>query len=213
MAKSDTKKTPETVENNGTAPDVVDNLDITCHEIALEYINTLDDPNELKDNNGLFVGMLKYIYKNYLGDIIGNKNNTYIHYDYDLLDKLFYIYTDFVYRYKQNKRPTIIEFSLFVGMDRNTIHNAAFGLTKKLTPQQVSKCKRWYSECESCLVNGSSVFEIFLLKSQYRYNDNMAPVPLESQGPALSVQELPDLGSCQNAISDKTGDDHNKGKT
>ena len=37
------------------------------------------------------------------------------------------------------------------------------------------------------------MFEIFLLKSQYRYNDNLAPVPIESQGAVLSAGELPDL--------------------
>lgn len=67
------------------------------------------------------------------------------------------------------------------------------GTTKKLTSDDIEMVKRWSKECENQLTNGSSVFEIFLLKSQYRYNDNLAPVPIESQGPALSVGELPDL--------------------
>ena len=68
------------------------------------------------------------------------------------------------------------------------------GFNKSVTPATISKVKKWYTECENQLTNGSSVFEIFLLKSQYRYNDNLAPVPIESQGPALIASELPDLG-------------------
>lgn len=184
------------------APEIVDGLEMAVNEIALEYINNLDDPSEIKDNNGLFVDMLKYIYKNYLGDIIGNKNNTYIHYNYDLLDKIFNIYTSLVYKYKQNKRCSILEFSLFTHVERNTLYNAANGMTKKLTPREIGNVKRWYQECENQLTNGGSVFEIFLLKSQYRYNDNLAPIPIENQGPALIASELPDLGQQKIAKKD-----------
>lgn len=194
------------------AADVVDNLAATCNEIALEYINGLDDPDEIKQNNGLFVGMLKYIYDQYLGVIIGNKDNTYIQYDYYLLDKIFKIYSNLVYQYKQNKRCSILEFSLFVSMDRTTLYNAAYGLTKKLTAQETQLVKKWYSECENTLTNGNGVFEIFLLKSQYRYNDNLAPIPIQDQGPALAVNELPDLGTDKPALSDSKTDRKKTGK-
>ena len=199
-----TKKAP--------AADVVDNLAATCNEIAQEYINNLDDPDEIKQNNGLFVGMLKYIYKCYLGDIIGNKDNTYIHYDYELLDRIFYIYSDLVYKYKQNKRCSILEYSLFIQIDRQTLYNAINGHTKKLSPSEVYKVKNWFTECENTLTNGNGVFEIFLLKSQYRYNDNLAPIPITDQGPALAVNELPDLGTDKPALSDSKTDPKKTGK-
>ena len=191
-----------------TAPEVVDRLETDILDICNIYINDLDNPSEIYENNGLFVGMIKHIYKIYLGDIIGNnKDNNYnFRYDYDLMDKLFYIYTSLVYRYKQNKRPSVLEYSLFVNMDRNTIYNTAMGFNKSASSATISKVKKWYTECENQLTNGSSVFEIFLLKSQYRYNDNLAPVPIESQGAALSANELPDLSTCHNAISDKQTD-------
>lgn len=185
---------PVPVQDPGQVPEVVDKMYANCLEVAQDYINSLDDPEEIKSNNGLFVGMLKHIYRYYLGDIIGNKNNTYIHYDYELLDKIFYIYCDLVYKYKQNKRASILEFTIFVCMDRNTLYHAAYNLTKKLTPHEISIVKRWYTECENSLTNGSGVFEIFLLKSQYRYNDNLAPLPVSDQQTPLSVGELPDLG-------------------
>jgi len=203
----------ETTENESQekAPaaeiDVVDKLEEDINDICNIYINNLDRPDEIYENNGLFVAMLKYIYKRYLGDVIGNnKDSNYnFRYDYDLLDKLFYIYTSLVYKYKQNKRPSILEYSLFVNMDRNTIYNAAMGFNKSASPETMSKVKKWYTECENQLANGGSVFEIFLLKSQYRYNDNLAPIPIESQGPALAANELPDLSIAKIAKKDDKG--------
>lgn len=189
--KKQTKKPVKLI--NQVAPDIVDSLEITCHEKAIEYINTLDDPAEIKTNNGLFVDMLKYIYKHYLVDIIQNNNGHGNRYDYIMLDKIFDIYTSLVYRYKQNKRCSLLEFGIFTKIDSNTLYNAANGHTRKLTLDELSTVKRWVKECENTLTNGSSVFEIFLLKSQYRYNDNLAPVPVIDQGPPLAVGELPDL--------------------
>ena len=81
------------------------------------------------------------------------------------------------------------------------------GFNKSVTNKTISMVKKWYTECENQLTNGGSVFEIFLLKSQYRYNDNLAPIPIENQGPALIASELPDLSTCQNAtIEDKSKD-------
>ena len=182
---------------------VVDGLKVAVDEVAQEYINNLENPAEIYENNGLFVDMIKYIYKVYIGDVIGNnKKNTYgFKYDYDLLDKIFDIYTSLVYKYKQNKRPSILEFCLFVNISRQAIYNIIHNGNKQVTPAQVDRVKSWFLECENQLTNGSSVFEIFLLKSQYRYNDNLSPVPIESRGPALIASELPDLSTCQNAIS------------
>lgn len=192
--------------------DVVDNMESRVFELAQDYINALDNPDEIYQNNGLFVDMIKRIYRYYLGDIIGNnKDNSYnFRYDYDLMDKIFWIYTSLVYKYKQNKRPSILEYSLFVNMDRNTVYHTAMGMNKSATPETIRKVKNWYLECESQLTNGGSVFEIFLLKSQYRYNDNLAPLPVESQGGVLGVSELPDLNIAKIAKKDSKPD-HKKG--
>ena len=125
-----------------------------------------------------------------------------------ILNKIFYIYTSLVYKYKQNKRPSILEFTLFVNINRQTIYNVLNGANKNVTPETIDNVKKWFTECENMLANGSSVFEIFLLKSQYRYNDNLAPIPIESQGPALIASELPDL-SIQK-IAKKAGKDPEK---
>jgi hypothetical protein len=205
--EKDNKKTPDIMP----APDVdvVDVIEYNINELVNQYIDTLNDPEEIYQNNGLFVDMLKYIYKVYLGDILNNKTyNAGVRYDYSLLNKIFNIYTSLVYRYKQNKRPSILEYSLFVNIERHVLYNIANGITKKATPDDVHNVKSWFLECENQLTNGSSVFEIFLLKSQYRYNDNLAPIPIESQGPALSAGELPDLSIAK--IANKSENDPKK---
>lgn len=206
MAKNQEPKTAD------PAPDVVDNIESRCLELAREYINTLDDPEEIKSNNGLFVGMLKYIYRHYLIDLLKNNNNSANRYDFKLLDRMFYIYTDLVYRYKQNKRATIIEFSIFTSINRDTLYNAALGLTRKLSDIDTNTVKKWFNECENSLTNNSSVFDMFLLKSHpvYRYNDNLAPVPIESQSALLSIEQLPDLGSNAAIIDNNNHDDIKK---
>jgi hypothetical protein len=191
---------------NEPAPEVVDRLETDIFETAQNYINTLNDPDEIYKNNGLFVDMLKYIYKNYLVYVLKNDRGTANRYDYKLLDKVFNIYTSLVYRYKQNKRPSILEFTIFTKLDSNTFYSAVNGGKNKLTREDIENVKRWIKECENSLTNTDSVFSIFLLKAKYGYNDNLGVVPYESQGGALSANELPDLGSCQNAISDKQTD-------
>ena len=183
--------------------EVVDNIRFTCFEVANQYIQELDDPESIYQNNGLFVDMLKYIYDVYIGDILNNKTyNPGVRYNYNLLDRIFKAYTSLVYKYKQNGRPSILEYALFVNIDRHILYNIANGITKKATPDDVHKAKSWFLECENQLTNGSSVFEIFLLKSQYRYNDNLSPIPVESQGGILSAGELPDLQQLKIAKND-----------
>lgn len=202
----------ETKEGSPERIDIVDALESRVFELAQDYINALDDPGEIYQNNGLFVDMIKRIYRYYLGDIIGNnKGNSYNYkYDFVLLNRIFFIYTSLVYKYKQNKRPSILEFSLFVNISRQCIYNMVHGLNKRATMEEIDMVKNWFLECENQLTNGGSVFEIFLLKSQYRYNDNLAPLPVESQGGVLGVSELPDLNIAKIAKKDSKPD-HKKG--
>ena len=203
----DTKKTPELKP----APDIVDPLRDNIFLLADEYINKLDNTDEIYNNNGLFVDMLKYIYYSYVGDVLNNKTNSTGHrYNYKQLDDLFNIYTSLVYKYKLNKRPSILEFSLFINIDTHILYNIAAGNYKKATVDDIHNVKKWFKECENQLTNGSSVFEIFLLKSQYRYNDNLSPVPIENQGGILSADQLPDFKQLKIA---KNGKNDHKNKT
>ena len=73
-------------------------------------------------------------------------------------------------------------------------------MSRKLSADEVDMVKKWFTECENSLTNNSSVFDMFLLKSHpvYRYNDNLAPVPISGQGSIMALNELPDLGSADN---------------
>ena len=202
MSKNQDKNT-DTRKDPTTAPDVVNNLESICFDIATEYINNLDDPSEIKENNGLFVDMLKDIYDKYLIYILDNNKGVNNRYDYMLLDKIFKIYTKLVYRYKKNSRPNILEFTVFTRINRQTLYNAIYNNTRKLTDTDIQIIKTWFTECENSLINGNSVFEIFLLKSQYRYNDNLSAIPIEDQARTLSAGDLPNLGPQKTAIIDK----------
>ena len=199
------KQNPVPVPDPDINTDIVDNMEFNVKELANKFINTeLENPEDIYNNNGLFVLMLKYIYKCYIKDILNNNTNTTYHrYNYRLLDKLFWIYTDLVYKYKKNTRPNILEFCVFLRISRETIYNGVKGYVKKLTKEDIDIIKTWFNECESSLVNGSSVFEIFLLKSQYGYNDNLQSVPLELQNNVLTPESLPDLSGNVSRIEEK----------
>lgn len=180
---------PEAIQNQ-----VVNKLEADIAELVEQYIQTLDDPAELKENNGLFVDMLKYIYKHYIRFILDNDTNKGANrYDYKLLDDLFNIYTELVYKYKKNKRPLISEYCLFIHISDDTLYNIRYSRNDKVTQADRDNVKRWYMECQNALKNGGSVFEIFLLKACYGLNDNLAAIPIEAQGQALSINQLPDL--------------------
>ena len=191
-------------KDQDTPPEVVDNLEQRVKELATQFINNeLDNPEDIYNNNGLFVLMLKYIYRYYLVDILRNNDNRYANrYDYRVLDKIFWIYTDLVYKYKKNTRPNIVEFTVFTRIDKNILYNAVKGHIKKLTSTDIDYIKSWFSECENSLLNTDNVFSIFLLKSQYGYNDNLQSVPLELQNNVLTPDSLPDLSGNVSRIED-----------
>ena len=188
--------------------DVLSNIESHILELVDKYINALDDPEEIKENNGLFVDMIKYIYKYYVSALLGNDSvSTQNRYDYKVLNELFNIYTNLVYKYKKNKRPLITEYCLFTHVSESTLNDIRMGNINKATDTDIASVKRWYSECKNALTNGNNVFEIFLLKACYGLNDNLASIPLEAQGITLTPQMLPDLSKSDNktppAITEK----------
>lgn len=201
------KEVQQDPQGNPDITDIVDNMEQNINDLAIKFINTeLDNPEDIYNNNGLFVLMLKYIYRYYLVDILkNNMDTTYKRYDYKLLNKIFWIYTALVYKYKKNSKPNIVEFSVFVCISRESIYNASKGYIKKVTQEDIDIIKTWFSECENGYINNQSVFDIFMLKSQYGYNDNLQAVPLELQSNVVNVDQLPDLSVCQNVLLTDSG--------
>ena len=175
-------------------PEIMSEIESHVYELVDKYIESLRNPDDIYENNGLFVGMLKYIYRYYVKFLLGNTEYKDIYrYDYKILNDLFHIYTNLVYNYKKNKQPYINEFCIFVNIDRTMLYRIRQGDVKKATQTDIENIKKWFSECEQALLNTDSVGSIFRLKAMFNYNDNLAPIPVEMQGTVLSVSQLPDL--------------------
>lgn len=170
-------------------------------ELADDYINNLDNPDDIKGNNNLFNGMIKHIYFYWF------KHNPVDYDDIDTLDDIWDIYTSLCYKY--NKNPTIIEFCLMVDINRETTTSWKNETTRRYKyytldgeliknlpawklnhpngeyRQELSKShsntvKKWLSECEQALHRGAteknSVGCIFALKANYGYAET-TPIP------------------------------------
>lgn len=174
------------------------------HELADEYINNLDDPESINNNPSLFTGMIKYIYK-YLfkpgkGDKVKYNANTVLDTgDIDLLNNIWDVYTELCYKY--NKRPTILNFSLLIGVSSDTIDTWRRGEYRTgadgASSAYSDSVKKWLKECESSLVDGAternSVGCIFALKANYGYTE--APQRIEVVGGQLPDQAAADIAA------------------
>lgn len=172
------------------------------HEYADEYINNLSDPDSINNNPSLFTGMLKYIYK-YLfkpgkkDKVLSNSNSNLDLSDIDLLDNIWSIYTELCYKY--SKRPTILNFSLMIGVDNTTIDSWRRGECRDdgmgASSPRSQTVKKWLKECESSLVDGAternSVGCIFALKANYGYTETPQRIEITGpQAPALSQEDI-----------------------
>src|SRR5574344_821679 len=157
-------------DSTGNSLDIYSNK---VYELADEYINTLDNPDDIKGlNKGLFTGMIKYIYINCFKDKPLDNNNI------QLLDSVWSIYTSLCYKYL--KRPSLLGFSLMVGIANDTFtrwSNGTFraGEGGELGSPHSRTVKKWMQECELSLVDGAieqnGIGCIFALKANYGYTE------------------------------------------
>lgn len=147
-----------------------------------EYISTLNNSEDIYNNPSLFTGMLKHIYKHLFkpgknDKILSNSNCRLDLSNIDLLDSIWTIYTDLCYRY--SKRPTILNFSLMIGVDNTTIDSWRRGEYRAgeegARSARSQTVRKWLKECESSLVDGAteknSIGCIFALKANYGYSE------------------------------------------
>ena len=172
------------------------------HYFADEYINTLSDPDGINNNPSLFTGMIKYIYKHLFkpkrnDKVLYNSNSVLDTGDIELLDNIWNIYTELCYRY--NKRPTLLNFSLLVGIGNDVFNSWIRGEYRAgengASSPHCQTAKKWKAECESSLVDGAternSVGCIFALKANYGYTET--PQRIETPGantPAPSQEDI-----------------------
>lgn len=198
--------------------------------LADEYIDTLDNPEDIHNNNTLFNGLIKYIYNNYF------KYNPIDYADIEYIDSIWDIYTSLCYKY--NKYPTIIEFCLMINISRDTVNSWKNGDTREYkyytkdgelikdlpvwklnhpgeeyrqesSTSHSYTVKKWLAECENNLFRGAAegnkVGCIFALKANYGYTET-APVPV--QNPHQIASRTPEeiaAGYGMAAIEEKKG--------
>ena len=170
---------------------------------ADEYINDLPEGEDSINNNpSLFTGMIKYIYKHLFKpgkrDKVKYNSNTVLDTgNIDLLNNIWDIYTELCYKY--NKRPTILNFSLLIGVSSDTIDTWRRGEYRTGSDGASSvysdSVKKWLKECESSLVDGAternSVGCIFALKANYGYTETPQRIEITgANAPALSQEDI-----------------------
>ena len=168
---------------------------------------------ELKNNKSFFPLLIDYIYNNYIGDLLGNKdpNKKVVYKDIQCLDNIFNIYKGLVYTYKWNNRPSLLEFSILTGISTDTFYNWLKGSSdnnsisgdgrKHITSSYSDVVKKWQTVSERALVdgNGDTIKEIFLLKAKYNYKENSDIQITVEHKPIISAGELPKLIDLQNS--------------
>lgn len=197
-----------------------------AYALADQYIQEMQDQEGYTDEEmralmrkpQSFKGMLKYIYNNLFKirdiDIKYNNKNSRIDYgDINLLNNIWSIYTTLCYKYLQN--PTLLNFSLFSGIDRDTFKSWMAGEYREGDGEARGKrsaiVKKWKSECESALVDSAMTGNpgpMFLLKADYGYTEAPQLVQVVGNAPdqtaadiaarhisgATMPPKLPDLG-------------------
>lgn len=155
---------------------------------ADEYITTLNKPDDIYTSNVL-TGLIKYIRRNI-------KFNKDIYESIDVLNDIWEMYTELVYKYMQ--KPTIEEFSLLIGIHRDTIYSWMNGETRKsdyserLGTSRSDTIKKWQDECRLGRYKSAAsgnVGGIFLCKAV----DGMvetAPIPVANQEQHRTAEQI-----------------------
>lgn len=213
MRDQDTKNQLETIQTSEPDTNKTSDQDLKVYRDQIFFL--VDDfiereftgltQSELKNDKGFFESLNLYLYNNYIKDLLhpieykqdGTIKQTR-QYNIYQLDNIFNIYRELVYKYKNNNRPTIIEFCLLCGINRDTVNNWINGYDKGVVvnPDRQRIAQKWVDVCESALVNGSGEYvkEIFLLKSCHGYKDNNNEIIVKHEViPTLTADQIPTL--------------------
>lgn len=89
-----------------------------------QYMETLPDKNIIYNQNSymLFTGLLRYINKNFI------KPNNVDVYNIFIADALFNIYAETCYKF--NRKPTLLNFSVFIDINTDTLNTWSTGEVK-----------------------------------------------------------------------------------
>lgn len=170
-----------------------------------EYISTLRNPDDIYTSN-VFTGLIKYIKRNV-------KFDKDIYENIDILNNIWEVYTELVYKYMQ--KPTIEEFSILIGIHRDTIYSWMNGETRKddysveLGTSRSDTIKKWQDECRLGRYKSAAsgnVGGIFLCKAVDGMTDN-APVQVVIQEQHRTAEQIAaDYGAAAALPGDVTPD-------
>lgn len=167
-----------------------DELEDAIYRHVNDYIDSLTDKKDIY-NPFTFTGLIKYINRKM-------KFNKSIYPDINILNSIWDIYTELVYKYSQ--KPTIEEYALLIGISRETLYTWMRGeyrsedFCEKLSLKRSDTVKKWQEECKLGRYKSAAtgnVGGIFLCKAV----DGMvetAPIGIvnESQKRSISVSEI-----------------------
>lgn len=158
---------------------------------ADEYIDTLRDKDSIYNTVGhTFTGMIKYINRHM------RFNKDVICADINILNDIWEIYTELVYKY--NQKPTIEEYALLIGVNRDTVYAWMKGeyrstdICEKLGTSRPDTIKKWQEECKLGRYKSAAsgnVGGIFLCKAV----DGMvetAPIPVQNQAQQRTPEQI-----------------------
>lgn len=145
-----------------------------------EYILTLPNPDMIYKAS-VFTGLLEYIYKHSIKDIIikAKQNNSNYYHDYELLDNIFNnIYVPLCRVY--NITPKILTFCAVTGLDNSRLTDLRNGIYRndgsKVNNNTNQIVKKWYNTCEAGLfekaVEENGIGSIFGLKAGYGWQES-----------------------------------------
>lgn len=187
MAK---EKNPHTVVSDAGIEVYPDDIAI----YAAEYEAALPHPENLyKLSSSSFTGLIKYINKK-----MGFSYNKKMYEDIDLMCDIWDRYVDIVYKYDQ--KPVIEEFSMMVGMSKDTLYSWANGeyrddMSGRFSCKRSDVVRKWLEECKLGRYKGAAagnVGYIFLCKAVDGLTET-APVHVEAPRRELTVEALPRL--------------------
>lgn len=180
-----------TIKSKGNNNQTIEIYESDIYVYVDDYLDTLKDRDDIYNNGSLFTGMCKYIYKHVF------KNNKPDYDNIGLLDNIWDVYTTLCYQY--GKRPSLLNFSLFTGIDNTTFTTWASGQyrsngqgTQSIHSRTVRK---WQKECESSLADGAteknSIGCIFALKANYGWTEQPQRIEIVGNNtPQLTETEI-----------------------
>lgn len=176
--------------------------DIVITEYELEkhinqYIETLNNPDDIYKLHRTFNGLLLYLYKHLIRYVLPNNYNN----DYELLDTIFTnIYIPLCYLY--NHIPNIANYCILVHIQYSYFYDLKTGVYKDgsiVNNKSKYIIQKWIDICNGELIEDiihrNSIGSMFLAKVHGFREDNTTNISITVNAPQISEKQLQSLAS------------------